>query len=226
MTQAITPSFPPHNMLPSPNLPYHVLLEERHHYVGQIQRLQAEKDAALTRNAGLIALLRSEKAKLESELKAQRSLVCMKEEEVITLRKELLEATGPPRISLPNPIPEALVPPLPKGQLDQCLVPPLPPQDRLASLCLGTVPSSSEEPALYYQELEGCIPMDETKHSPTNPSTQQLTLDPNSLDPTTPRALERVPNPKESTLMGSESPKQEHTSMSANNITPIFLKRI
>lgn len=69
-------------------------MEEREHYMGQIQRLQNEKDAALSRNADLMALLRSEKAAVESRLKSQSNFLQIKEEELALRRSELLEATN------------------------------------------------------------------------------------------------------------------------------------
>ncbi|KAG8947352.1 hypothetical protein FRC04_010800 [Tulasnella sp. 424] len=69
-------------------------MEEREHYMGQIQQLQNEKDAALTRNSALIAFLRSEKAALESTLKSKEYLLQMKEAEIAQLRREQLEATS------------------------------------------------------------------------------------------------------------------------------------
>lgn len=69
-------------------------MEEREHYMGQIQQLQNEKDTALTRNSALIALLRSEKAALESRLRSKEYLLQIKEAELAQLRREQLEATS------------------------------------------------------------------------------------------------------------------------------------
>ncbi|KAG8954523.1 hypothetical protein FRC00_005860 [Tulasnella sp. 408] len=234
---------PPHDELPFPELPYHVLLEERQHFMKQIQQLQQEKDSALTRNADLIAFLRSEKTRLEYQLKAQKSLVHIKEEELIKLRRQLLEATNiitagnalihNLRQALAEATDHAHLPPFTVGQQNQFPPVPLPPQDEVASLRLHKVQSSQEElEAVSHMGLEDCIPMDETedsvimeaRHSKASEEEcssspiHHLSPNPSFLDPTTSSPLERAPTADKAPLPQLESCKKGDTS----NINPVI----